>query len=203
MSFHCTQCCWNSAMWKFLHKGPRMWWRRKMLRIFMWSILSTCHHKNRYKIFDYSLKQLTQENCSCVTFSACQVHADSATNFLALSPGMWKPQCDAKGKYEEKQCHQGKCWCVDDSGRELQGTRVLVNQSLDCSSKPLDAGAARKWNDVYHCRAQRVRPRVPNAVSERIRLWWYWLLSVRMRQSLWGEMIPCCWCLQDRATSAR
>ena len=40
--------------------------------------------------------------------------------------GAYVPQCDADGSYSSVQCHgsTGQCWCVDNTGAEVQGTRV-------------------------------------------------------------------------------
>ncbi|XP_067847730.1 nidogen-2 [Heptranchias perlo] len=41
--------------------------------------------------------------------------------------GMYIPQCDAEGNFRSLQCHgnTGHCWCVDEWGREIPGTRTL------------------------------------------------------------------------------
>uniref|UniRef100_A0A4W3IYH5 Nidogen 2 n=1 Tax=Callorhinchus milii TaxID=7868 RepID=A0A4W3IYH5_CALMI len=39
--------------------------------------------------------------------------------------GNYVPQCDDAGKFRPQQCHQSQCWCVDDWGREIPGTKSL------------------------------------------------------------------------------
>jgi len=36
------------------------------------------------------------------------------------------PQCTQDGKYQNVQCHSGTglCWCVDNKGHEITGTRM-------------------------------------------------------------------------------
>ncbi|NXQ87783.1 NID2 protein, partial [Nyctibius grandis] len=44
------------------------------------------------------------------------------------------PQCDAAGAFTPLQCHgdSGYCWCVDQSGREIQGTRSEPGSTPPC-----------------------------------------------------------------------
>ncbi|XP_074960432.1 nidogen-2 isoform X2 [Phalacrocorax aristotelis] len=44
------------------------------------------------------------------------------------------PQCDAGGDFTPLQCHgdSGYCWCVDESGREIQGTRSEPGSTPPC-----------------------------------------------------------------------
>ena len=39
------------------------------------------------------------------------------------------------GSYEEIQCDEQYCWCVDTEGRELQGTRTAEDVSPDCTGR--------------------------------------------------------------------
>lgn len=46
------------------------------------------------------------------------------------------PQCDAGGDFTPLQCHgdSGYCWCVDESGREIQGTRSEPGSTPPCKT---------------------------------------------------------------------
>ena len=37
--------------------------------------------------------------------------------------GVFVPSCKEDGSYNEKQCDDLYCWCVDESGEEIKGTR--------------------------------------------------------------------------------
>uniref|UniRef100_H3CJ51 Testican-2 n=1 Tax=Tetraodon nigroviridis TaxID=99883 RepID=H3CJ51_TETNG len=50
-----------------------------------------------------------------------------------MNPGMYIPSCDEDGYYRKVQCHQsrGECWCVDQHGGELMGSRIHGNPECD------------------------------------------------------------------------
>lgn len=52
--------------------------------------------------------------------------------------GVFVPECNSDGSYRPFQCSKsgGPCWCVDDSGREILGTRVQSGKPEDeCRGK--------------------------------------------------------------------
>lgn len=52
------------------------------------------------------------------------------------------PKCKDSGEFEDVQCHDkiGKCWCVDDLGFELAGTRENSKDLVNCSAARPCAG---------------------------------------------------------------
>ncbi|XP_056378764.1 thyroglobulin isoform X2 [Hyla sarda] len=48
--------------------------------------------------------------------------------------GVIVPTCTKDGRYEEIQCSKSECWCVDERGLEIQGTRTQ-DQQPRCNSK--------------------------------------------------------------------
>jgi len=48
--------------------------------------------------------------------------------------GAFIPKCTEDGQYESVQCNHdnGPCWCVDEQGEELDGTRTTYGQRPDC-----------------------------------------------------------------------
>lgn len=49
--------------------------------------------------------------------------------------GMYIPSCDEDGYYKKVQCDQSQreCWCVDQHGGEMMGTRIHGNP--DCGKR--------------------------------------------------------------------
>ena len=50
------------------------------------------------------------------------MHQEALTN---PTKDIYEPQCTLNGSFVEIQCHgaSNECWCVDQQGRELSGTR--------------------------------------------------------------------------------
>lgn len=58
-------------------------------------------------------------------------------------PGVFIPSCDEDGYYRKMQCDRsgGDCWCVDQLGLELTGTRT--HGSPDCGKGRSPRGRVR------------------------------------------------------------
>lgn len=51
----------------------------------------------------------------------------AALDKLAADPpllGVFVPKCKPDGHYEDEQCHELFCWCVDKDGRKISDTSV-------------------------------------------------------------------------------
>ncbi|XP_063817529.1 testican-2 [Pseudophryne corroboree] len=65
-------------------------------------------------------------------------------------PGVFIPSCDEDGYYRKMQCDQasGECWCVDQHGSELTGTRIHGNPDCDdIVGFSGDFGSGVGWED--------------------------------------------------------
>ncbi|XP_072347555.1 testican-2 isoform X1 [Scyliorhinus torazame] len=65
-------------------------------------------------------------------------------------PGIFIPSCDEDGYYRKVQCntYSGECWCVDQQGGEVTGTRVKGNPDCDeLVSFSGDFGSGVGWED--------------------------------------------------------
>ncbi|XP_071963975.1 papilin-like isoform X2 [Antedon mediterranea] len=53
----------------------------------------------------------------------------SRQNALISQPyGVYIPQCTSDGDYVKVQCHSGDCWCVNDNGEDIIGTKYPVKE---------------------------------------------------------------------------
>lgn len=49
---------------------------------------------------------------------------------LAVRRNLFNPQCNEHGFYDVKQCHGKYCWCSDQNGKIIRGTRSKGD--IDC-----------------------------------------------------------------------
>uniref|UniRef100_A0A8C4HZI0 SPARC (osteonectin), cwcv and kazal like domains proteoglycan 2 n=1 Tax=Dicentrarchus labrax TaxID=13489 RepID=A0A8C4HZI0_DICLA len=65
-------------------------------------------------------------------------------------PGIYIPSCDEDGYYRKVQCDQsrGECWCVDQHGGEMMGSRIHGNPDCDeVAGYSGDFGSGVGWED--------------------------------------------------------
>ncbi|XP_072125175.1 nidogen-2 isoform X11 [Mobula birostris] len=67
-----------------------------------------------------------------------QVQAELSQNRPRPAVGVYVPQCDAEGNFKPLQCHgsTAQCWCVDELGREISGTRTLPGSAHPQCGQP-------------------------------------------------------------------
>ncbi|XP_030297700.1 testican-2 isoform X1 [Sparus aurata] len=62
--------------------------------------------------------------------------------------GRFIPSCDEDGYYRKQQCDRGECWCVDQNGGEVAGSRIRGKP--DCDDEMAysgDLGSGVGWED--------------------------------------------------------
>ena len=59
-----------------------------------------------------------------IGLTPCQARQKLSKGLL----GEFVPKCKADGSYEPLQSHEGYSWCVDEDGKELNGTRMRFKQ---------------------------------------------------------------------------
>uniref|UniRef100_A0AAQ6I9U2 Thyroglobulin type-1 domain-containing protein n=1 Tax=Anabas testudineus TaxID=64144 RepID=A0AAQ6I9U2_ANATE len=62
--------------------------------------------------------------------------------------GRFIPSCDEDGYYRKQQCDRGECWCVDQNGGEVAGSRIRGKP--DCDDEMAysgDFGSGVGWED--------------------------------------------------------
>ncbi|KAJ0004752.1 hypothetical protein NQD34_010966 [Periophthalmus magnuspinnatus] len=62
--------------------------------------------------------------------------------------GRFIPSCDEDGYYRKQQCDRGECWCVDQEGGEVAGSRI--HGKPDCNDEMTysgDFGSGVGWED--------------------------------------------------------
>ncbi|XP_045557042.1 testican-2 isoform X1 [Salmo salar] len=67
-----------------------------------------------------------------------------------MKPGMYIPSCDEDGYYRQLQCDQsmGECWCVDQHGGEIMGSRIHGKPDCDeLVGYSGDFGSGVGWED--------------------------------------------------------
>lgn len=73
-----------------------------------------------------------------VTPSMCQKERRHAFGWdNKPKDGVFVPDCESDGSYNPVQClrTEGPCWCVDENGKEVPGTRNENGKPADCPGK--------------------------------------------------------------------
>ena len=70
-----------------------------------------------------------------IGLTPCQARQQLSKGLL----GEFVPKCKADGSYEPLQSHDGYSWCVDEDGKEINGTRMRFKQPI-CGPQALKSG---------------------------------------------------------------
>lgn len=114
-----------------------------------------CHEGSCFCVDERGIPDLSTKTTSskpeCPEMTPCQKRKKEALKRPPL--GRFVPQCKSDGSFKEKQCHSsiGQCWCVDKSGREIEGTRT--RGYLNCSRSECPAHLKKFDCDPLLCKA--------------------------------------------------
>ncbi|XP_071507379.1 uncharacterized protein [Diadema antillarum] len=108
-------------------------------------------------VVDVDPQEATPRMCDGVAtrvLTTCQMHKMEATEAARESPqaNLYIPQCDSDGSYSEVQCYQGQaryCWCVNEAGEELPGTRQRNSEPTCSPDTPKTTSVNRETDPVY------------------------------------------------------
>ncbi|XP_067343573.1 activating signal cointegrator 1 complex subunit 1 isoform X2 [Channa argus] len=95
------------------------------------------------------------EVCIQPFFNSCDSYKDGMVSTAEWCLCFWRemtyiPSCDEDGYYRKVQCDQsrGECWCVDQHGEEMTGTRIHGNPDCDeVVGYSGDFGSGVGWED--------------------------------------------------------
>ncbi|XP_068725068.1 uncharacterized protein [Montipora capricornis] len=91
-----------------------------------------------------------QKDCvkqASVNLTKCEEERLVAKGKLFQDPpllGLFVPKCKPDGQYEDKQCHELYCWCVDKDGQKIPGTDVRGNSAV-CHPRVKPGKCPRPW----------------------------------------------------------
>ncbi|KAM9308463.1 thyroglobulin [Gastrophryne carolinensis] len=72
----------------------------------------------------------------CLSFCQLRKQKILVSGYINSSSTSYIPRCTNSGQYEDVQCDQqrGECWCVDNEGMEIYGTRQ-IGETVQCPNK--------------------------------------------------------------------
>ncbi|XP_034040420.1 testican-2 isoform X4 [Thalassophryne amazonica] len=94
------------------------------------------------------------EVCIRPFFNSCDSYKDGKVSTAEWCLCFWRetgrfiPSCDEDGYYRKQQCDRGECWCVDQDGAEVAGSRI--RGKTDCDEEMAysgDFGSGVGWED--------------------------------------------------------
>ena len=93
------------------------------------TIFIKMHGRNKYRIINYLLFAISAGVSPCLK----ELRRSLGYTKRAIE-SRFTPRCKKDGSYQNMQCILGgskkeTCWCVDNDGKELIGTRVLGKAS--------------------------------------------------------------------------
>lgn len=85
--------------------------------------------------------------------TTCQIHRQESLASHGEAEDRYIAQCTADGSYAQVQCYEGQaryCWCVNEAGEEIAGTRRRDGQP-DCTvGKTCITSKRQKQNFLSH-----------------------------------------------------
>ncbi|XP_033108270.1 zonadhesin-like [Anneissia japonica] len=91
-----------------------------------------CTDPTGQQVTRYTNSRAQALNLECAQRPCHQALLEAQTNLNLGVSATWIPDCDSDGSFEEEQCNDVECWCVEPDGAKIPYSMKVIGLELNC-----------------------------------------------------------------------